>query len=746
MSIKIAGFQGDTTFDIGLAEGNTIENDDGWGVPEPDNAFILVDHTNLRCAPDSVRFRLDLDVAGFAAAAPVGGEIYDARMHDVTAIWDFGDGTLYTAPENVLEEWKNSGKGKGHFVKHMYTQPGTYYVTVALKENGTITERSAPKKIVVQPTADVYPTTRTVCFSTSGDFTGAPAGATQITASALATGDTNWLAIMDVNNPIRVLFRRGETFTVTASLDNTVGAGLMFGAFGDEEDPIPIFGTGSTISVAGTYTGVRPDFRMEDVHFQGNFDPTVRTPQKYFPKLYDVMALNIIGYSDVMLNRVKIRGYEATVQWGTTATYANDQVNLHLNDCDISDFGGQYTLFYDYRYHDKSSLGFTGCKIVQNPLAPDDSSFAAIMRVEHVKQFYMAGCDLFHTCSAQPGVKLQETPYADGGIINVHSNTTEGGLHGFSVMNNDAGGLGRASVHNTIIDGNLHLGGQGTGSMTAFKATGVTYRNNVGIQPNVGYNAGPGIIDLTKFISIAANSNPFDADIVGAAPIKAYSNTFVMERAPVDNAGKEIAGTISTYFPNQAFTNIVEENNVTKTTEAQPHGSLSEVVMFTPRNIGHRSIGVGPGDFVLGSDVVDGADFAEIPYWEIYDGSTLTQASFASTEGNGSLTLPGVTVYYEGLGDFTVTYGATGITVTNNTGVTITSGSTIRFSFDLGGGAPLDTRWATPANAFREYKLLDDAPTLNSATTGNIAYDDLSAPGEVVRPSPAHPGAWQSIG
>lgn len=77
-------------------------------------------------APEGIAFFAD--VSGFDVGAPVGEEVYDPRLHDIHYEWTFGDPGEYTAPVNVLAEWKNRNVAYGPFPAHIFSQPGTYTV------------------------------------------------------------------------------------------------------------------------------------------------------------------------------------------------------------------------------------------------------------------------------------------------------------------------------------------------------------------------------------------------------------------------------------------------------------------------------------------------------------------------------------------------------------------------------------------------------------------------------------------
>ena len=103
-TLKFTGFAHGATFDMSASQGGqtvgpmpiSIDTGSGGGGGEaptqgPGAIVINIDRTTLQCAPDSVRFDVDLVGAGFDTPAPTVGQIYDARLHDLIFLWDFGD-------------------------------------------------------------------------------------------------------------------------------------------------------------------------------------------------------------------------------------------------------------------------------------------------------------------------------------------------------------------------------------------------------------------------------------------------------------------------------------------------------------------------------------------------------------------------------------------------------------------------------------------------------------------------------
>ena len=139
--------------------------------------------------------------------------------------WDFGD--------TAGGVWSTTGKSRntatGFLCAHVFEHPGTYAVTVAVRDRSGVAAASPGRvTITVSNLEQVYAGANTRCVSRTGGFSGAPAGADLVTSTSFAD-QAAW-----VNGAAnrRLLLRAGETWTgvyarFTGSGPRTVGS---FGA------------------------------------------------------------------------------------------------------------------------------------------------------------------------------------------------------------------------------------------------------------------------------------------------------------------------------------------------------------------------------------------------------------------------------------------------------------------------------------------------------------------------------------
>ena len=157
--------------------------------------------------------------------------------------WDFGDPLSGT--------WALSGHSKnlesGPIAGHVYETPGVYVAMLNGTEQVTIT---------VEDPDVVFAGDKTRCFSQTGDFTGAPAGALLTTTSSLS------VIAAHLAPGRRLLLRRGETWTAMTSFGGQILGPGTIGAFGSGPSPI-IRSSGQVFAPRWT------DWRIMDLTIEG---------------------------------------------------------------------------------------------------------------------------------------------------------------------------------------------------------------------------------------------------------------------------------------------------------------------------------------------------------------------------------------------------------------------------------------------------------------------------------------------
>ena len=164
-------------------------------------------------APLAVNF----DATGTTSSAT------DKPFRELDYSWNFGDSGSGT--------WAESGKSrniaKGGVSAHVFDNPGTYNVSLTVKDSmgGLSTQNTT---ITVLDPNTVFSGTNTRCVSTSGNFSGCPTGAEQITSSNF-NEQVTWVKSASGR---RLLFRRGDSWSSSSSSSVNIDGPGYIGAYG----------------------------------------------------------------------------------------------------------------------------------------------------------------------------------------------------------------------------------------------------------------------------------------------------------------------------------------------------------------------------------------------------------------------------------------------------------------------------------------------------------------------------------
>ncbi|MBI5779158.1 MAG: putative Ig domain-containing protein [Planctomycetes bacterium] len=193
-------------------------------------------------------------------------------FHDLEYRWDFGDplgspvsGTTWATGSNPGVNSRNEATGP--VVAHVFERPGTYTINLTAFD-GTNTA-VANTTITVQDPDVIFAGTNTICIGATVTPTpgvdGCPDGAFTVMQPNFATAITTY-----ATTGKRVLFRRGDTFTSTASGALTSNGPGIVGAFGAGASPI-VRMTNNTVILAlsNRSTPGIGDWRVMDLEFDG---------------------------------------------------------------------------------------------------------------------------------------------------------------------------------------------------------------------------------------------------------------------------------------------------------------------------------------------------------------------------------------------------------------------------------------------------------------------------------------------
>ena len=175
-------------------------------------------------------------------------------QHELLYAWNFGDSNA--------GNWVNGVQSPGLISKnvdygpvagHVYETAGTFTTTLVVTDGVNTTSQTVV--ITVTDPNVVYAGNKTVCFSQTGDFTGAPANAQLVNTGSNTDMLAQWNAYKASNK--RLLWNKAQTWTSSNQLQSSNLTGIFVGGFGTGM----VFGQGiSGASPSGTGVRVTPTF------------------------------------------------------------------------------------------------------------------------------------------------------------------------------------------------------------------------------------------------------------------------------------------------------------------------------------------------------------------------------------------------------------------------------------------------------------------------------------------------------
>lgn len=618
-----------------------------WGAaPGPDGGQIelIVSRSTLRCAPDSVRFEVDLSNATFDTPGPNPGEFFDARLHDLVFLWNTGDSGTWTKPQNVLADWRDKSTARGPWIAHCYTTPGTYTVELTVLEPSSGKIATTSTTVVVEDPDVVYAGTKTVCINPPGDsdFTGAPAGSFNqaLSGTNVVVNDEWWWTQLQDGTERRYLFKAGATypgeigFDYSAASRASPGPHPMYSTYGggkvDLLAPSGGENQGRLFTITGDYDGIlNPrinDFRIQNIRVDGGFNSHTEVPDDTSASGKPSSLVRTNKYLDIVVQgceciNLRNSAFAFYFDGSVPETLAQDNTTLpahaHVDDCSADNYGGQYSGLYtgDNDRLPDSSLAVTGCRFVQRSDAiSGGAQHRAWFRENGHHRLYMTCCDGYGKESQNSGWKILTTVTKEiGHIANIYGIASEGNYVPMHIGQNIAvKGIARSVAANVVLDGLVLVGDYTTNHLFNSYITGVTVRNVLGIIPdsprlhnssftnstasmNDEESTSPQVTYTSrKFLSafrmqLASKSSMPSPETLGAR-CAVYNCTFLLKRALSDNGGN--APAMMQIAPE--FTNVTAANNVLdgpwsdNSANATPFAPLQSDVLWGTRVTGWK--------------------------------------------------------------------------------------------------------------------------------------------------------------
>ena len=259
-------------------------------------------------APLSVHF-----TAGFSNSSPT-----ERGFHNYDYFFNFGD----PSSGNWGTTKKPKNVAKGPIAAHVYETPGSYTVTLTVRDASGVVDTATCNITVTDPDI-VYSGTNTtcVCDTTQNDFTECPAGARQVATDDLST------ITGCAGAGKRILFHRGSSWTSSGTDFPDNSGPVTIGAYGacSSPDDLGICSNAPQITItAGSFCDLsrKQNWRFSDIYFSGGSDVG-----GVFGGVYDMQR--------ILMLRLKTVGFSVPIgisHWKDSADELIDQIMLVSSD------------------------------------------------------------------------------------------------------------------------------------------------------------------------------------------------------------------------------------------------------------------------------------------------------------------------------------------------------------------------------------------------------------------------------
>jgi hypothetical protein len=534
--------------------GETLAGSDGASAQ-----INILGRSATQVAPEGFAFDITLD--GFDTLGPSGGEIYDARLHDIYYFWDFDDSYEFTAPENLIYKFRNAGVAYGARASHVYRKPGTYHVSCLVVELSSGKTATATMTVTVGDPDAIFTDGTNIYVDQNYDGVNPPANApngAQLFNDFTAAIEGGIKG--QTGRPRRIILARGQTHVINT--DMSVGYAFIAPSFCVVADkgpgPNPVLDmTKNAIMWAYTHESASErDFRFENIDFVGGWDASVQSGGRQ-----NAFYIRENPPVQTLFDGCAFNGFDLAIYINAhNKPKISPEPYLFLNNSTITNWRASAV------FGDGINLCITGNRITQrqdalNGYGGSDNNLISAIRVSLMKNTIIAHNELFSRTgwfvnvpgifTTQACIRLSTTAY-EGAYHNVNTNVMEGGFTLLSI--NNSNGEGGVAI-NAVVEKNIFIGSHDTKFMVDISYGGTTLRNNVGIFPDTpSYGIMP-----DRFVVYIRQGNDLNNQ---NAPQKVFNNTFVNLQSDM-NAPEGDANAVGISDAEFAgYTNSVVANNV----------------------------------------------------------------------------------------------------------------------------------------------------------------------------------------
>ena len=718
--------------------------------PSGASATITVDRMlgAFQSAPEQIAFEVT-GWTGFDTPGPGGatGDVYDARLHDFDYLWDFDDaGSVFTAPQKLPAVYMNANRAEGFRVSHIFREARTFNVSVLIIErsSGKTATVSAPVTVGSHDTA--FPIANRVYVDPDSDFTWVPGeAATGQKLTSIAAMRTYVTANKPLW-PLLVILRAGKTFPVS-TISPRDGFGDVKIVSSDPNAALPeIYSTApgddEVFRNNRFYPNDNVQYSFVGIKYRTPFDVTSETGDG--PAFLQSSVDNSGGIKDTRFQFIDcdFGDSKIPVQAPLQTPGVDNVKRFFMGNC-IGSGSGQFIIFGAGLTFD-----FAGNRFAENPSALNGgpkgngrnehsggfrlSLFEAFSCINH-DTFCTSGWDTRSTVIQNTPMRVNTSSHP-GARANIWGCIAEGGSSILSITesNSKIRSTGNYKVHKCFF-----IPSWSTFNAIVTDKPGTTVEDCMFYQPAMNLGIG-GSQKITKGVTI---SDPQDQGlnfVYDGAPFNVRNNTLV------------IAGTDAQYnFPPTPLPTMVvdgsgisgivisEINSLVHapnlvTNPVTTYAPIAETVIGQARTSGYR-VSWTRLELTLAAAVTSG-NSATFPY-----PSGLGQSDFGAKPSQ-IVAAPSAMQGLSGGGNFTITFGVSDWTITNDSASTWASGSEFIIYLDHreGGVIPArNTDFATTADAIRYARPATGSSAIGAATGLVPVIDSLGN----IRPGSAHPSA-----
>jgi PKD repeat protein len=406
-------------------------------------------------------------------------------FHELEYTWSFGDANAGTWTYGA-KPGSSRNAATGPVASHVFESPGTYTVSLTVFD-GTYTA-TTNTTITVQDPDVVFAGTNTVCFSTSGNYTGCPTGAAHVQTSDFAAAINT-----HHNTNRRLLFRRGETFIAASSgAISRTGPGII-GAYGSgSARPIAKIVAGGAFPIIELSSRTTPgigDWRVMDFEIDGSFVLSS-----------DVSGIGASGgFNQFLALRLNIhdiwRGIAAgpdILDWwnnhGDPGHAIFDQwavVDSTMNAIPGCNSPGNYNC--DWRVY----LAARHSTVQGNYLDNQDTGGSHVLRSEYTGKGVFSNNTLARAGDFQLAIKLHARSWGEAGVANpggvgtyteqvvIADNKIVGGINPWTISLGPQDTIHDERVRDIIVERNWFTAGSATQLHMHVNSSDTTIRNNI---------------------------------------------------------------------------------------------------------------------------------------------------------------------------------------------------------------------------------------------------------------------------